>query len=160
MFHPVGSVHSGPMPHLHRSADGGDLCLACRRRRAQHPYQRDQTAPKRTGDSVTVLRADDIDKGIRRASGLSPNAPLFIKTIKSRIRLQTEKSIALVLPACRVVLSAPCIILNSGFSKGTDSGLHWIGRAADPLRSCFALQSFSSVSAPRAGMRSEVDSRR
>jgi len=27
--------------------------------------------PKRTSDGITVLRADDIDKGIRRASGLS-----------------------------------------------------------------------------------------
>src|SRR6516164_3485405 len=27
--------------------------------------------PKRTGDGVTVLRADDVDKGVRRASGLS-----------------------------------------------------------------------------------------
>ena len=37
----------------------------------RNPCQRGQTDPERTDDGITVLRADDLDPGVRRASGLS-----------------------------------------------------------------------------------------
>jgi hypothetical protein len=50
--------------------------------------------PERTDDGITVLRVDDLDRGVRRASGLST-----IKTMKSCVRPQTEEHRAA--PPCR-----------------------------------------------------------
>ena len=73
--------------------------------------------PKRTGDGVTVLRADDIDKGIGRASGLSQcnGKAADYQDDKEPNPTATEKSTAPVLAASRALLSAPRIMLTSGF---------------------------------------------
>ncbi len=88
--------------------------------RAQHPCQRDQTAPHRTGDGVTVVRADDMDNGIRRAGGLSlrNGEAADCQDDQELEPTANRKKICAGLPASRAVLSAPRIILNSDLDQG------------------------------------------
>ena len=79
--------------------------------------------PKRTGDGVTVLGADDVDQGIRRAGGLSQcNGEAADHQDDEELDPAANRaSPRPSLPAARPAL---CIILNSGFCKRCDSELH------------------------------------
>src|SRR5580704_1644493 len=113
--------------------------------------------PKRTGDGVTVLGADDVDQGIRRAGGLSQcNGEAAdhqddeeLDPAANRTKHRPPLS-ACARPTLR-------IILNSGFCQRCDSELH---RTRRPGHRVLCVADLWSASPARAVVRSEVDSKK
>src|SRR5271166_1932232 len=111
--------------------------------------------PKRTGDGVTVLRVDDIDKGIRRASGLSRrDAKAADYEDDKELDPTANRKRHRAAPPC-LSRTFVCVVYYTEFEflpKMPIAGFTGFGRPAGRIERLLALQSFSSDSTGRAVM--------